>query len=318
MTGSTRHHWSNAVLVSIVAGAALTCSHPALAWGAAGHRIIAAIAWENLQPETREEVISLLRKHPEHERWTRRPGHSDNTRKVFVEASTWADEIRQDTRFYSAGKNEPTPTLPGFPDMERRNDWHYVNIPLNESPDGRRLSGQIERRLPELASTLATSTDDRDRAYALPWLIHLVGDAHQPLHTSARIDAQRKWEKGGNNREINNPFNSRKPLMTLHAFWDDLPGPPWLRGERLDQAVRALIAAYPRPPLGTSSGQWIRESWTLARDDAYPPGNEPVPEITRAFYENSREIANRRITEAGYRLADLLNRTLDPRGLAQR
>ena len=318
MTDKTWCHWSNAVLVSIVAGASLTSSQPALAWGAAGHRIIAAIAWENLQPGPRDEVTSLLRKHPEHERWMRRPGHSDNARKVFVEASTWADEIRQDTRFYSAGKNDPTPTLPGFPDMERRNDWHYVNIPLNGPPDGRRLSGQIERRLPELARTLATSSDDNERAYALPWLIHLVGDAHQPLHTSARMNAQRKWEKGGNSRKIINPFNSRKPLMTLHAFWDDLPGPPWLRGERLDRAVRALLVTYSRPIPGTPSGQWIIESWSLARDHAYPPETEPVPEITPAFYENSREIANRRITEAGYRLADLLNRTLDPQGPAQR
>ena len=166
MTDKTWCRWSNAVLVSIVAGASLTSSQPALAWGAAGHRIIAAIAWENLQPGPRDEVTSLLRKHPEHERWMRRPGHSDNARKVFVEASTWADEIRQDTRFYSAGKNDPTPTLPGFPDMERRDDWHYVNIPLNGRPDGRRLSGQIERSLPELARTLAASSDDHERAYA--------------------------------------------------------------------------------------------------------------------------------------------------------
>ena len=318
MTGSTGLCRSRAVLVGLVAGATLAWSHPALAWNAAGHRLSAAIAWDNLQPATREDVAALLRKHPEHERWTRRSGAADSARHTFIEASTWPDEIRKDTRFYSAGKEDPTPTLPGFPDMERRSNWHYVNIPLNGSADASPLSGQIARRLPELARTLATSGDDRERAYALPWLIHLVGDAHQPLHASARVDAQGRWDKLGNNLDVRNPFNSRKPMMTLHAFWDDLPGPPWLRGDRLDQAVRALVAAYPRPPPGTSSEQWLRESWTLAQDYAYPPENDPVPEITPAFFENSREIANRRITEAGYRLADLLNRAFTPARRAQR
>ncbi len=309
MTADVRRRGSHPAFASIVA-TILVWPSAAWAWNAAGHRLTAAIAWDLLRPAAREEAVLLLRNHPDHARWLRRTGASDNARNAFIEASTWPDEIRKDTRFYSASKEVPTPTLPGFPDMERRGNWHYVNIPLNGSPDDKALSGQLGRRLPELIKLLRQSTDERERSYALPWLIHLVGDAHQPLHASARVNKQGRWDGQGNNLQINNPFNSRKPIMTLHSFWDDLPGPRWLRGEQLDQTARALLATYPRPPRSTSGQQWIRESWTLAQEDGYPASKESIPVITQTFFENSREIARRRVVQAGYRLADILNEVL--------
>ncbi len=305
-------YWISSLLMALVALA----PRPGLAWNAAGHRLIAAIAWEQLHPEVRREVSSLLYRHPDHPRWLKRAGGEDSERRVFIEASTWPDEIRKDKRFYSADSDAPTPTLPGFPDMERRRNWHYVNIPLNATPDTTPLSGQLDRQLVALARTLETpAADQLERSYALPWVIHLVGDAHQPLHTSVRLDAEGKWDRLGNSLEVRNPFNSRRPVSTLHTFWDDLPGPPWLRGDRLDQACRALMAAHTRPTRSTSSQRWIGESWQIARDSAYPPGNNLTPgeliTITEAFFENSREIANRRIVQAGYRLADLLNQSFN-------
>ncbi len=317
MTGRFCHALPRA-LHFFLATLCLCTASPSLAWNSAGHRLVAAIAWDQLAPEVRDEVVSLLRQHPDYARWIRQTGEEDRERTAFIEASTWPDDIRKDKRFHSSGQEAPTQTLPGFPDMERRLGWHYVNIPLTATAGSSPLSGQLDRQLEELPEILATSPIPAERAYVLPWLIHLVGDVHQPLHTSVRVDAQGKWDKLGSSLKISNPFNSRRPLTTLHAFWDDLPGPPWLRGERLDQAVRALLAAYPRPSSGTSGGQWMRESWTLAREHGYPPDDDPLPAITQAFYENSREIANRRITEAGYRLADLLNRSLDPRRRTQR
>ncbi len=295
---------------SLCAVLALLFPLPVLAWNAAGHRLVAAIAWEQLLPEARIEVTLLLRRHPDHARWLKRAGEDDSDRRVFIEVSTWPDEIRKDKRFYTAGSDDPTPTLPGFPDMERRRDWHYVNIPLNATPDATPLSGQIDRQLVALAKTLAAPDTDQERTYALPWLIHLVGDAHQPLHTSVRLDAKGKWDKLGNRLEVHNPFNSRKPVATLHAFWDDLPGPPWLRGDRLDKASQALLEVHPRPARSTSSQRWIEESWQIARDDAYPREDEKIPTITEAFFENSRVIADRWIVQAGYRLADLLNQSV--------
>jgi len=306
-------------LASLVKALVLLFPLPALAWNAAGHRLVAAIAWEQLLPEARSEATLLLQRHPDHARWLKKAGEEHSGRRAFIEASTWPDDIRRDRRFYSAGSDEPTATLPGFPDMERRLRWHYVNIPLNATPDAPPLSGQIDRQLVALAKTLATPVVDQERAYALPWLIHLVGDAHQPLHTSVRLDAEGKWDKLGNRLEVRNPFNPRKPVSTLHAFWDDLPGPPWLRGDRLDEASRALMEVHPRPARSTASQRWIEESWQIARDNAYPREGEKTPTITEAFFENSRLIADRRIAQAGYRLADLLNQCFKPkRQAAQR
>lgn len=295
------------------AAALLAVSTHALAWNGAGHRLVAAIAWEKMTPEARETAAWLLHRHPDHARWLKRAGEQERERGAFIEAATWPDDIRKDKRFYSAGKEEPTPTLPGFPDMERRGNWHYVNIPLEAGALGRKpLSGLLDRQLDATAETLGRAANPEvERAYALPWLIHLVGDAHQPLHASARLDAEGRWDKLGNALEVSNPYNSRKPVSSLHAFWDDLPGPPWLRGERLDAAAKALMATYPADAGATSSWRWIEESWQIARDNGYPAGDgaTPIP-LSEAFYESSREIANRRVAQAGYRLADLLNRVL--------
>ena len=302
---------ARSAIFSLLAALATLAPSSALAWNAAGHRLVAAIAWEHLRPEVRGEVSLLLRQHPDHDRWLKKAGEEDRERRIFIEASTWPDDIRKDQRFYSAGNDDPTPTLPGFTDMERRRSWHYVNIPLNATPEAIPLSGQIDRQLVALTKTLGAPDAGAERTYALPWIIHLVGDAHQPLHTSIRLDAGGKWDKLGNGLEVRNPFNSRKPVSTLHAFWDDLPGPPWLRGDRLDQASRALMEAHPRPARSASSQRWIEESWQIARDSAYPPENAAMPTITETFFDKSREIANRRVAQASYRLADLLNQSVN-------
>ncbi len=295
----------------LLLGLALLLPFQALAWNSTGHRLVASIAWENLDHTARSEASRLLREHPVFERWQRKAGEEDPDRSIFIEASTWPDEIRKDKRFYSADSEEPTPTLPGFPDMERRSNWHYVNRPLDASPTSHPVSGQIDKQLVAQAKILGShGASGTERYYALPWLIHLAGDAHQPLHASIRLDAGDHWDKLGNGMTIINPFNPRKTSSTLHAFWDDLPGPLGLRGERLNTAMRALLAVYPRPTRSSTSNTWIDESWRIARESAYPESRDTTPTISEAFYERSREIANRRVTEAGYRLAELLNRLI--------
>ncbi len=285
-----------------------------MAWNAAGHRLIACIAWEHMTVKARAAASELLQAHPEYERWRKRAGRGGDSpeRAVFAEASSWADDIRQDKRFYTASREEPTPTLPGFPDMERRLHWHYINRPFDGGPRQAPLSGELDRQLVELSKTLGNpESSDDTRRYALPWLLHLVGDAHQPLHVLTRKGDDGHWDAGGNRLRIINPFNPRHPEMTLHSFWDDLPGVPWLRGEALERDCQALMAAYPRPRRQPSSQKWLDESWQIAHDSAYPPELDDITVIGEDFYERSREIANRRLAEAGYRLADLLNRALN-------
>ncbi len=284
----------------------LLVATPVWAWNAAGHRLVANIAWLHLEPEVREQASLLLHAHPDHERWR---GDGSN-RQMFVAASTWADEIRKDTRFYDAGSQEATPVLPGFPDMERHRDWHFVNRPLSALPAPAAVSGNLDRELAALAHTLdlraPTPASTMERSYALPWLIHLVGDAHQPLHASLRVQTHARDEQ----QIVINPYNPRKRRSTFHAFWDDLPGPASLRGEQMESATRRLIATYSPPPPGASSGDWLAESWLIARESAYPASDENPLAISAAFYSASQATADRRVTEAGYRLADLLNRLL--------
>lgn len=288
---------------------------PALAWNAAGHRLVACIAWDLLTEPQRATLSQLLQQHPDYARWQRRAADyhpaSAEDRAAFIEASTWPDEMRRDGRFYSAGRDVPTATLAGFPDMDRRGDWHYLAWPLTDAaaPHGAPVYGRIDQALGELLPMLGTG-DDASRSYALPWLIHLVGDAHQPLHTTLKVDAQGKEDRLGSGLPLRNPFARGKSLTTLHAYWDDLPGPGALRGEALDDACRTLAAAYPPPPPSTPA-QWLEESWQIARQHGYPQSDEGVATISREFNDNASAIAKRRVAQAGYRLADLLRELLD-------
>ena len=254
-----------------------------------------------------------MRDHPDYARWTRKAGKNDHDRTAFIEASTWADLIRYDPRFHDAG-DPATPLLPGFPDMDNHRDWHYVNRPLGGYPTARRgdgeRPGQLDTRLEVLAATLG-SRDASERAamrrsYALPWLIHLVADAHQPFHV---IDADAAWDAPQGDLKLLDPSAPRKRTTSLHAFWDDLPGPSGLSGSRLDSACRALTAMYP-PPRPSSPTQWIDESWQVAQTDGFPADYSRQRRISKAFFENAKEIANQRIVAAGYRLADILRKHL--------
>ena len=286
---------------------------PASAWNFAGHRLSACIAWDLLPASSREKASQLLREHPDYARWTRKAGKDARERTAFIEASTWADLIRYDLRFHDT-RDDATPLLPRFPDMDNHRDWHYVNRPLAGYPtaqtgDGARR-GLLDTQLEELAATLGSrETSERAamrRSYALPWLIHLVADAHQPFHV---IDADAAWEAPEGDLRLLDPSARRKRTTSLHAFWDDLPGPSGLSGKKLDSTCRALTAMYP-PPRTSRPTQWIDESWRIAEAEGFPPDYSRQRKISIVFFENAKEISNQRIVAAGYRLADVLHKQL--------
>ena len=286
----------------------LAAAPAALAWNAGGHRIVAMIAWEAMDTQTRSAAAALLRAHPDFARWQERGGDADSDLTAFLEASTWPDDIRRDTRFYTAELETPTPTLPGFPDMERRLSWHYVDLPVGSKASKAGADGELDRQLAALSATVGSRQESiAARAYALPWLIHLVGDAHQPLHTASRARPDGRSDNGGNEQPIVNPFDPRHPSTNIHRYWDDLPAPPWLRGSRLERAVSALSERFRQPRVAGSFGQWIEESRRLADESAYPPGRDEVPTIDNQFHENALAVARQRIVDAGHRLASLLH-----------
>lgn len=266
----------------------------AQAWNAAGHRLTAIIAWHQLSPLTRGFIAEALARHPDHARW-RDKARTAEPREIFAEAATWADDIRNDPRFHDEDREPPTPTLAGFPDMGRHRDWHYVDL----GDDGSVRQGELDRQIERLALMLRSTLKKDEISYALPWLAHLVADIHQPLHVGRRED------EGGNTIEIENPFNRRQPFSSLHAYWDNLPGPPWLRGGRLDRAARQLLDSHSPPAQGTVMF-WRAESHRLLAS-AYPQGSGSLlPIVSEEFQQQAQSIADQRISDAGYRLGRLL------------
>jgi len=277
----------------------LLCGPPALAWNAAGHRLVAVIAWQQLSAPSRQAISAALAAHPDYNRWRERAGGQGEA-AIFAEAATWADNIRNDPRYYDEGREPPLPA--GRYDSRRHKSWHYVDF----DAAGRPAKGQLDRQIKRLDRLLGTTGDPAEITYVLPWLAHLVGDLHQPLHVGNTAD------EGGIRFVINNPFQRGQPLTSLHAYWDDLPGPSSLRGKRLWREAARLMAEH-RPPAQGDVDLWREESRYL-HASAYPRrSGRPLPVIDEKFQQQARAIADRRLAEAGYRLGRLLETRLRQR-----
>jgi hypothetical protein len=285
--------------------AVLLLAAPAPAWNGTGHRVIAAIAYDRLTGQARAQVDGLLRKHPDFA--------TLSGREAFLAASVWPDTIKSDSRFYDDTRPNarPTPLLPGFPSMARHTNWHYIDIPF--SPDGTPLKPpQSPNALEQLRRILKIlGPADAEAYYDLPWLIHIEGDVHQPLHCTSRfLKSQPDGDAGGNSVFVN-------PGRNLHALWDDIVG-----AETSDAFINRMAAgitadyvqqhgAHPR--LARDPKRWIDEGFQLAKSEVYTFGTETGsrehPVALPAGYEiNARRVARVQLAVAGFRLADALNR----------
>lgn len=275
-----------------------SASTPTFAWNAAGHRLVAIIAWRQFGPLTRAASLELLRQHPDFERWQRRAKSNDGD-LLLAEAATWADDIRNDPRFYDGTSEAPTPPLPGQADTEKHKSWHYMDLDAKGNVKGGEIEVQIER----LTSLLRCTSRNGQQPEILPWLAHLVADIHQPLHVG------RQGDDGGNAVEIENPYNPRQTFTNLHTFWDDLPGAPWLRGKRLREQADLLLAQHEAPRPGKVR-DWRNESHALL-NQAYPSeSGSLLPLVTAGFRDTALGITQQRLVAAGYRLGKLLEQAL--------
>ncbi len=278
--------------------AALYLALPAVAWNATGHRIVAAIAYDRLTPKARARVDDLLKRHPDYPKL-----FAGDARVTFIAAAVWPDDIRDDPRFYDdlSPRAQPTPLLPGFPDMARHTNWHYINLPY--TPDGAHPEKQAP---PNVLSELKRILRQIDRPYDLPWLEHLVGDVHQPLHSISRtLKSQPQGDAGGNRVFVS-------PGRNLHFFWDDLPGSDTSDGY-VTKFAADVTAQHAAPhDLDKNPQKWLEEGFRIARSDVYTFGLEtgtsqnPI-RLTETYQENAKRVAYARISLAGYRLAAVLN-----------
>lgn len=251
------------------------------AWGQAGHAIIAEIASHELTPTAKAKVEAIL-----------------NGVEMPTVAS-WADSVRPQEAYRW--------TAP----------LHYVNMaddatgydPARDCP----AEGCVVSGIHDFAAILADpNADEKSRREALMFLIHFVGDLHQPLH------AGRAQDKGGN--AVRTVFMGEK--KNLHSVWDSgiidagEGGRPWpeiaaeLRG-RIDDADRAAwLEACDGADLTGTAGRWAFESRRLAARYAYPVADGSA--IGEAYVGQTLPVVELRLEQAGVRLGALLNGLLDP------
>lgn len=299
---------------------ALCWAMPAMAWNSFGHMEVAAAAWSHLTPQTRVRVGELLKLNSMYESWTNEVPAEDRARVAFIIASTWADVIKGAPEYVtdgSASGNRP-PLGPqasqniGYADHFRHKYWHFVDIPF--SPDGTALeepvAPNIQTQIAAFRAALSASDlSDDVKSYDLVWLIHLVGDAHQPLHTTSRFTRSLPHgDDGGNAIRIRCGSGCSDP--NLHAFWDDVLGPRTASISTIAEAADRLPPAPPELASVTDEKAWLRESFELAQSTFYAPpiGEETGPfALTDGYKANALDVAKRRIALAGIRLAAVLN-----------
>ncbi|MDP9112595.1 MAG: S1/P1 nuclease [Acidobacteriota bacterium] len=294
--------------------AILILAFPAAAWNYSGHRIIAEIAYRRLTPQARLRVDEMMRRHPDFDMLARDAPAGANARAhyAFVWAASWPDQILSDSRFYDADRADSpaTPLLPGFPDMQRHRTWHYYDIPI--SGDGTPALPQppphLMTELPRLISEL-TAVSPEQAAYDLPWLVHLVGDSHQPLHATSRyLRSQPNGDAGGNFVFVQGGTN-------LHALWDNAAAPRDVSYEQVIRYAREIAAENPQAIKSLDPKDWTAESLELDKSAVYTFGLENGTRehpliLPRRYEQKAKFAAKRRVALAGFRLAALLNRLL--------
>jgi hypothetical protein len=286
------------LLACFASAAALALSSsPAFAWGALGHAVVAKIAYDHLTPEVRAKVDALL------------ASDADTLTAPDIESrAAWADAYRSQHR--------------------ETGEWHYVDIELDH-PDidaacyghPKLAPGQpasqgpaqdcVTDKIDEFAAELRNpGTPAAERVLALKYVLHFVGDMHQPLHAVDHMD------KGGNCVGLSPSPDGH--TNNLHAFWDStvVRG---LGGSADDIAAKLEAQITPAEIKAWSAGStrdWSLEAFAVAKRDAYALPDRPTCEdhrsiaLSQAYVATAERDAAIQLEKAGIRLAWVLNRSL--------
>lgn len=284
-----------------------------LAWSRPGHMVTAAIAYEELNAQDRkvlERIVALAERHPDRgafEVAIAGARGDERGRRIFLELARWPDDTR--------GSIHDHPT------------WHYSSRPLVDkaSPPGKTPDDVAQGSAIEaFALNLSVAADPRasapERAVALCWVFHLVGDMHQPLHSASQF-SQRfpEGDRGGGLQYVRDA-KTNEPV-TLHWFWDDAVS----REGEPDEAMRRageLMRKFPRTQFkelkpfqaANEMSAWAQESYQLAATIGYGPELSTSDSQDRATVPSQRYLdlsivtAEKRLTLAGYRLTEVLRR----------
>jgi hypothetical protein len=304
----------------------LGMSYPAYTWNNRGHMAVAAVAYGRLKQTTKDRVHALLLLNPDRGDWLELipPGTTGDKRRrmIFMIAATWPDRIKGDPDYRTDGTHNgnrpPTDGTAdnniGYDDLARHKYWHFVDLPF--SLDGTPLiqppASNAQARITAFRAVLASNSPDQLKSYDLSWLLHLVGDVHQPLHCTARFtQSQPEGDDGGNGVELDgSPSN-------LHSFWDGIlgGGPDTAPGPALTLALGLPVAPF-AAAADLNVQNWVNDSFNDAKLFVYknPPigaGTGPFTIAPNSSYRsNARTLARKRMALAGARLANILNNEL--------
>ncbi len=298
----------------------LVLSVPSYGWSDTGHMAVACVAYRRLNPQSRARVDTLVQMNPRFPIWFAKvPSGAPAAQKrmmLFMYAATWADEIKGDGWHLSdgpSGGNRPpndgtAARNIGYSDRAMHKYWHFIDLPF--STDGTTLQNppvpNAKTQIEAFRAVLASNSPDALKSYDLAWLLHIVGDVHQPLHCAARFtQGEPKGDDGGNSITVCNPECGKK----LHSFWDGLLG---TSNNPLDAI--AVVQTLPTPPAALANNLdatvWINEGFVNARNSVYRfpigPGLGPFP-ITSTYRNAARTLAKKRVALAGARLGKILN-----------
>lgn len=242
---------------------------PAFAWGQNGHRIIGEIAEDRISGRTQAEVELIL------------------DGEDLAEVSTWADEERSNPSDFWQKEAGP---------------WHYVTVPKGQNyedvtpPD----AGDAVTALSRFTATLRNRDASREeRRIALLFIVHIIGDLHQPLHAGNGTD------RGGNDRLV----RWYGQATNLHSVWDT----QMIQSENLSYTEYALRLDRQISAQDTldwwevEPSVWINES-TAIRDTIYPSeASEDVVSLSWGYKYRHLPTAERRLKQGGVRLAAYLD-----------
>ena len=222
----------------------------------------------------------------------------------------WADEIKR-SAFYK--RRYPNNQTWHFIDLDVRGDPAELDLD-KACPEDNCVWKQIPRFVKVLQDPGATERQQRESLF---FVVHLVGDAHQPLHC-----AERNKDRGGNLVRVKLPFDEggHAPVTNLHSVWDTelvreaMGGLSWADfADRLDgQINREQRKAW----AGGDPKSWIMDAHKLAREHAYAdipemgPGAKPFA-LTEKYLDDNTEVVRGQLQRAGVRLAQVLNKALD-------
>ncbi len=309
--------------IFLCAGILMLLSIPALAWDETGHKITSYIAWQQMTPDVRERVVKILLAAPEDSQigtfYLPYGSRSEETRKreFFMLMATWGDIIR-DRNFAVRYKKY------------HKEDWHYADGLWTSK------SGRIENLMPpvnggkavvkmaELDKLIRGNAPDAQKAVAIAWLEHLIGDIHQPLHSSSRVtDLEPEGDRGGNSFLLTPQGTERNSQVNLHSYWDGIVSRNKPNSnsdcdaEYIDPIAKKIMKKHPfdkmrgRLATGNYTG-WAQESQLASQTDVFSPDLIRFQMPSDKYKKKALKLAEERLALAGYRMGELLNQAFGP------